>query len=107
VDENILLKYINNVKWSGWKWTVKITRRHQYVQDQHTRQALNLGYYGERSPVFLQGQLERLPRLPWTEAIMLGWNLSQHTTVPFQQFSLLLLSPLFLLFIYSFSDFHT
>jgi hypothetical protein len=31
--------------------------------------------------VLLQGQLERLPRLAWTEAIILGWSLSRQ---PFQ-----------------------
>jgi hypothetical protein len=54
----------------------KMAWRQQYVQDQHTGQALNLGYYGWRYPMLLQGQLQRLPRLAWREAIMVGWSLS-------------------------------
>ena len=60
-----------------------MTWRQQYVKDQHTRQALNLRYYGWRYPMLLQRQLERLSRLAWTQATMVGWSLSSPHYCPF------------------------
>jgi hypothetical protein len=93
---HILSKYINNVI---MEWVEMDSNN-----DQHARQAFILGYYGWRSPVLLQGLMERLPRLACKEAIMLGWSLSHH---PFQAILTFLLFPPFSLFIHSFSDFHT